>query len=56
MHLNGCVGLTNITIPSSVVRLSVGVFGDWTSSQKINIQFKENEIPNGWASNWHERF
>ena len=30
------------------------VFGNWNSSQTINIQFKQNEIPSGCDENWNE--
>ena len=45
---NNCTGLTKITIPDSVTNLAFSVFFGWTSSQIININFKENELPSGW--------
>ena len=28
------------------------VFNDWTSTQIINVPFKEGETPNGWDEYW----
>ena len=45
--------LLSIDIPDSVVTMGENVFDSWTSSQVINIGFKENEIPSGWSSRWN---
>ena len=50
---SGCSSLTNVTIPSNVTSMGDYVFYNWTSSQTINIQFKENEIPSGWDEDWN---
>ena len=47
-----CTRLTNITIPGSVTSMGYNVFNNWKSSQTINIQLKENEIPSTWSSYW----
>ena len=47
-----CSSLTNVTIPNSVTNIGITVFREWTSSQSINVQFKENEIPDGWDRSW----
>ena len=47
-----CRGLTSITIPNNVTNIGNSVFYGWTSSQTINVQFKENELPNGWDTDW----
>ena len=48
-----CNKIESITIPNNVTQLGLSVFGDWTSSQIINIQFKQNELPSGWNSSWN---
>ena len=50
----GCTNLLKVTIPNNVSIMGWNVFGEWTSDQTINIQFKENEIPTGWNSNWKD--
>ena len=45
-------GNTNITIPKSVINVGNEVFRSWTSSQTINVPFKEEELPAGWSENW----
>lgn len=47
-----CAGLSAIEIPDSVTDMGAWVFCNWNSSQTINIQFKQNEIPSGWDESW----
>jgi len=45
--------LTSVTIPESVTGIGYGAFMDWSPSQTINIQGKnQTEAYNAWGSNW----
>lgn len=52
-----CIGLSNITVPSSVIEVGESAFYAWggaESTQTINIEFYEGFIPDGWSSNWFD--
>lgn len=54
----GCTNLEKIYISNSVKNMGYGVFEAWKDSQRIEIQFKENEIPekigdSGWNTEWN---
>lgn len=48
-----CGNLKEINIPNSVVNTLGYIFFNWNSSQTINIQFKEEELPEGWEYDWN---
>lgn len=47
-----CNEIANITIPSSVTDMGWAAFNYWKDNQKINIQFKESQLPDGWNISW----
>ena len=48
-----CDGLTSITIPDTVINVESYAFGGWTSTQIINVPFKEGKTPSGWDEYWN---
>lgn len=46
------VVMQSITIPSSVVEIGEGAFSEWTSDQKIILEYKEGCKPIACGSNW----
>lgn len=46
----GCKSLTSITIPESVLEMGYNVFGE---CNKLAIQCKETEKPDGWHEKWN---
>ena len=51
-----CENLASITIPESVTSVGICAFDFWTSSQIINVSFKEGEEPEGWDEKWKGYF
>ena len=45
--------LNEITIPSTVTNVGMLAFKGWTSSQTINVPFKEGNRPGGWDNAWN---
>ena len=51
-YSNVTPNLKNIIIPISVTNMGENVFDGWTSSQTINVPFKEGEKSDGWDEYW----
>ena len=47
-----CNSLEEIIIPKNVNE--IGYYAFETNSMKIYVYFNENEIPEGWSTNWYK--
>ena len=47
-----CNAIKEIRIPNTVTEMGAVVFSGWTEEQTIYVQFKEDDLPEGWDSNW----
>ena len=49
----GCGNIETVTIPENIINVGHQIFGGCSKLKNINVDFYENNIPEGWVSDWN---